>query len=62
MALEKPSFRDNLMRIKEFYPNKELLNKKEVAKYCGIDQRTVAKLFEFNNGYMSVVNLARAIS
>ena len=35
MALEKPSYRDNLERIKEVYPNKEMLNvKPAIERFC----------------------------
>lgn len=39
MALEKPSYRDNLERIKEVYPNKEMLNVKNVATFCGLNRK-----------------------
>ena len=59
MALEKPSYRDNLERIKEVYPNKEMLNVKNVATFCGLNRKTVLELFGFNKGYISVAKLAR---
>ena len=62
MSLEKPSYRDNLERIKEFYPEKEFLRIFEAAKFLGISTRTVKKLFEFKNGYISVAKLAREMS
>lgn len=62
MALEKPSYRDNLERIKAVFPNKELLRANEVAKFCGIDVRTVKKLFGIKNDYISVAKLAREMS
>ena len=49
MPLEKPSYRDNLERIKEFFPTKELL-------------KTVERLFNFKDGYISVAKLAREMS
>ncbi len=39
MAFEKPSYRDNLERIKEFFPTKELLNVKDVATFCGLNRK-----------------------
>lgn len=62
MALEKPSYRDNLERIKAVYPDKEILATHEVAKFCGVDSRTVKKLFEMKNNYISVAKLARELS
>ena len=59
MALEKVSYRDNLERIKTMYPDKELLRVFEVQKFLGIDKRTIQKLFDFKNGYISVATLAR---
>lgn len=62
MPREKESFRDNLERINEKFPNQELLSKKEVAAYCGLDHRTVAKLFSFKDCYISKAVLAREMS
>ncbi|MBQ2663142.1 MAG: hypothetical protein IJH36_03160 [Clostridia bacterium] len=62
MAREKPSYRDNLERIKEMFPTKELLRVGEVVEFTGLSRWTVRKMFEFNNGYISVAKLARAIS
>ena len=55
MALEKPSYRDNLERIKEVYPNKEMLNVKNVATFCGLNRKTVLELFGFNKGTSAVL-------
>lgn len=62
MPLEKPSYRDNLERIKEVYPNKEMLKVKDVQKFCGLNRETVKKLFDFKDGYISVAKLAREMS
>lgn len=62
MALEKPSYRDNLKRIKEKFPDKELLTAHETATFCGVDARTVKKLFDFKSNYISVAKLARELS
>ena len=63
MALEKPSYRDNLERIKEVYPNKEMLNVKNVATFCGLNRKTAERLFGFSkDGYISVAKLAREMS
>lgn len=63
MPLEKPSYRDNLERIKEFFPNKELLKVKDVQNFCGLNRKTVERLFGFSkDGYISVAKLAREMS
>lgn len=62
MAREKPSYRDNIERIKEMFPTKELLRVGEVAQFTGLSRWTVTKLFEFTDGYISVAKLARAMS
>lgn len=63
MPREKESFRDNLMRVKEAFPLKELLKPTEVARFLGIDVRTARKMFSFNqHGYISAVTLAREMS
>ena len=62
MALEKPSYRDNLERIKAVYPNKEMLKVKDVQKFCGLNRETVKKLFDFKDSYISVAKLAREVS
>ena len=43
MPIEKEAYRDNVERLKSFFPDKELLNMKEVSDFCGIDVRTVKK-------------------
>jgi len=62
MAREKPTYRDNLERIKEMFPDKELLKPGDVARFAGCSVRTVRRRFDMSKGYISVANLARAIS
>ena len=63
MAIEKPSYRDNIERIKAFYPTKEMLTVSEVIKYTGLCRQTVLKLFSFgSDNYISVATLAREMS
>ena len=62
MPREKESYRDNVERIKEVYPTKELLIAKEVADFVGLDFRTVKKMYKFNGKYISVASLARQMS
>ena len=62
MPREKECFRDNLERISERFPGKEMLSIKEVTDYTGLDRKTVKKLFEFRESYISIVKLARGMS
>ena len=62
MPREKETYRDNLERIIERYPGKEMLNVGEVVAYTGLNRSTVKKLFQFNHNYISIVNLARQLS
>ena len=63
MPREKESYRDNLERIKEKYPDKEMLRICEVSEFLGIHRRTIKKMFDFNDrNYISVASLARQMS
>lgn len=62
MAREKELMRDNLARIKEKFPDKELLRVCEVADYLGVCAKTVRKRYTFDRGYISVVKLASELS
>lgn len=60
---EKKGFRDNVERIKAMFPDKELLTKSDVVRFCGINYRTVVKMFPFTKqGFISVATLARELS
>jgi hypothetical protein len=60
--MEKPGYRDNLERLCVVFPDKELLNKHDVAKFTGLNYRTVCKRFPFRNNYISKATLARTLS
>ena len=62
MPREKEAYRDNLERLKSVFPDKELLNIKEVSTFCGIDVRTVKKIFNITDKYISIASLARKLS
>ena len=62
MPREKELFRDNLERLEEKFPGKELFNIKEVSEFCGIDYRTTKKLFTFKNNFISKMKLASELS
>ena len=63
MPREKESYRDNLERIKDMYPDKEMLSLKEASEFIGLNYRTVKKMFSFNRfNKISVATLAREMS
>lgn len=69
MAREKAAYRDNLERIQEAFPGKEILCLKELAGWLHMDGRTVKRLFPMNGTgkrgstcWISVATLARAMS
>lgn len=63
MPREKESYRDNLERIKDAYPTKEMLNIKEVVDFTGLSRNAVVRMFTFNkNNYIAVATLAREMS
>lgn len=45
MPREKPSFRDTLDRLDAAFPGRELIQKKELAQFLGLDVRTVSRNF-----------------
>ena len=45
MTREKPAFREILDRLDEAFPGRELIQQKELAKFLGVDVRTVKKYF-----------------
>ena len=59
MPMEHPAYRDNLERIFNAFPEKEMLNVSDVKRFTGLDRENVKKLFHFKNGYISVASLAR---
>lgn len=63
MPREKEAYRDNLERIIEAFPGKEVLLVSEVARWLGKDPRTVKKLFPFKDGFgITIATLARCLS
>lgn len=47
MPREREEFRDQLESIISAYPNKECLSIRDVARYCGITEKTASKRFPF---------------
>jgi hypothetical protein len=62
MPREKQNFRAQLERIDEAFPDKEILNRKEVSAYTGICYNSVSKYFTLNKGKITKVELARQMS
>ena len=62
MSKEPESYRENLERIIEKFPEKEMLSKTDVARLTGLDHRTVARLYPFKENYISIATLARRMS
>ena len=63
MPREKEAYRDNLERIKNMYPDKELLRVSEVMRFLGMkNYNSVLKRFPFKDNYISVATLARELS
>lgn len=62
MPREKEGYRDNLERISEIVPDKEMLKKGDVIRITGKSYYVINKLFSFKNGYISKSELARQMS
>ena len=63
MSREKEDFRDNLERISQRFPGKEVLTYQEVCQYLGKTYKTVKKMFPDQKcGGVPVVSLAKALS
>jgi hypothetical protein len=63
MPREKECFRDNLVRLDEVFPDKEMLKINDVVSFTGLNYRTVKKIFPFGKcNVISKVVMARALS
>lgn len=62
MPREREGFRDNMERLNEFFPDRDLLSVTDVVRFTGRDRRTVTKFFTFRNNYISKVKVARTLS
>jgi len=63
MPREKESYRDNLARLEDAFPSKQLLSPKEVARWAGRDVRTIRKFyFAKDQAYITIPQLASKIS
>ena len=59
---EKEGFYKNLERLNEVFPTRDLLSIKDVTQFTGRSRDVVKRLFTFKSGYISKVELARALS
>lgn len=59
MGIEKAGYRDNLERIAEAFPDKEMLKKGDVMRLTGMSYYVINRHFKFKNGYISKSELAR---
>lgn len=63
MARELENYRDNMERIIAKFPDREMLNRTEVANFLGVTTRTVKKYFPKSTlGGISIVSLAKKMS
>lgn len=63
MPQEKLTYRDNLDRLCERFPDREFLSIKDVMDFSGKCRNTVVKLFPFKKGIgISKATLARLLS
>lgn len=61
MPRELPDYRDNYEALREFFPTRMLLTAKDVAAYCGIDQRTARRRYEIGRDGITIPSLARKL-
>ena len=62
MPKDREGFRDQMARLNEVFPDRELLSVADVVRFTGRDRRTVVKFFNFRNNFISKVEVARTLS
>ena len=62
MPKEKECFRDNLERLDEKFPNKEILTQKDCAEFLGKNKKTIKTRYGIDASGISKVKLARLLS
>lgn len=63
MPREKEAYYENLERITNAFPEKELLTVAEVSRFLRKDPRTIKRILPFKKGLgISVATLARCLS
>lgn len=64
MSREKQGYRETLAALNEMFPDQGMLNKTEVAKFLGVNPRTIQrKKLQFNEatGRITKADLARQV-
>jgi len=62
MSREKEGFRDNLERLDAFFPGKEMLTVKDVARFEGCCRQTASRRYRYNaHKLISKADYARQI-
>lgn len=64
MSKEKQSFRDTIAALNEMFPDQEMLNKTETARFLGVHPKTISRRgLRFNQatGRITKADLARQI-
>ena len=64
MSREKAGFRDVIEQLNEMYPDTGMLDKNEVARFLGVDRKTVRRRgIRFNEltGKVTKADLARQV-
>ena len=62
MLKDCEGFRDNMERLNEVFPTRDLLSIKDVTQFTGRGRDVVKRLFAFKSGYISKVEVARTLS
>ena len=59
---QRDTYYDNMERLNELIPEKELLDRIDVAKVLGISEKTVSRNFPLKGGKISKASLARCLT
>ena len=62
MPREKPGYRDNLERLIEYFPDREMLTRKDLCEFTGLSRPALANNYPFEGKYISKADFARLIS
>lgn len=62
MPREKADYRDLLERLDAAFPGRELLTKRDIAEWLGVNVSTVARRYKLPPGMVLKTTLARAVS
>lgn len=60
MPRERPEYRDNYEALLDYFGmRRRLLTARDVAEFCGRDQRTVKKIYDIPKEGITIATLAR---